>query len=193
MKIFYIELNQNIKKDKKKLQSALGHYLTKNIAKTVYGVKNSEFIIENSKPKFKTNEIEFNISHSNNIVTIAFDNYPLGLDVEQIKNRNLKALKERYNLQHYEDETFFQFWTQYEAKIKIQAEINQKFCFKLKDDYMLSLYCNNLEKKELELFEIKTTEEILTTENLETLIFNKDFNIIQKQIPTLKTPLEINV
>ena len=139
MKIFYIEFNNIQGISKKKLQSALGRHLVKEVARVFYDIQDTEIIVENNKPKFKNVDLCFNISHSNNIVAVAFDTNPLGLDVEHMKDRNFKMLLERYNIDSDDKNLFYQFWTEYEASIKIQSEIKQKLCFKLKDDYILSV------------------------------------------------------
>ena len=168
MKIFYIEIKNTPQKDKKKLQSALGRHLAKEIARVFYDVQNTEIIVENNKPKFKNSDLYFNISHSNNVVAVAFDDMSLGLDVEYMKERDFKSLLERYNIDSDDNNLFYQFWTEYEASIKIQAEIKQKICFKLKDDYMLSLFSSNPDegiKTKLKIYEVKSpTESIMPSE-----------------------------
>ena len=168
MKIFYIEIKNTPQKDKKKLQSALGRHLAKEIARVFYDVQNTEIIVENNKPKFKNSDLYFNISHSNNVVAVAFDDMSLGLDVEYIKERDFKSLLERYNIDSDDKNLFYQFWTEYEASIKIQAKIKQKICFKLKDDYMLSLFSSNPDegiKTKLKIYEVKSpTESIMPSE-----------------------------
>ena len=168
MKIFYIELNNTQGISKKKLQSALGRHIVKEVARIFYDVNDTEIIIENNKPKFKNADLCFNISHSNNIVAVAFDVLPLGLDVEYIKERNFKLLLERYNIASNDKEFFYQFWTEYEASIKIQDEIKQKLCFKLKEDYMLSLFSSNPDegiKTKLKIYEVKSpTDSIMPSE-----------------------------
>ena len=172
MKIFYIELNNTQGISKKKLQSALGRHIVKEVARIFYDVNDTEIIIENNKPKFKNADLCFNISHSNNIVAVAFDVLPLGLDVEYIKERNFKLLLERYNIASNDKEFFYQFWTEYEASIKIQDEIKQKLCFKLKEDYMLSLFSSNPDegiKTKLKIYEVKSPIESIMPNELTSL------------------------
>ena len=172
MKIFYIELNNTQGISKKKLQSALGRHIVKEVARIFYNVNDTEIIIENNKPKFKNADLCFNISHSNNIVAVAFDVLPLGLDVEYIKERNFKLLLERYNIASNDKEFFYQFWTEYEASIKIQDEIKQKLCFKLKEDYMLSLFSSNPDegiKTKLKIYEVKSPIESIMPNELTSL------------------------
>ena len=168
MKIFYIEIKNTPQKEKKKLQSDLGRHLAEEIARVIYNIQDTEIIVENNKPKFKNADLCFNISHSNNIVAVAFDILPIGLDVEYMKERDFKSLLERYNIESDDKELFYQFWTEYEASIKIQAETKQKICFKLKDDYMLSLFSSNPDegiKTKLKIYEvISPTESIMPKE-----------------------------
>ena len=168
MKIFYIEFDNTQGISKKKLQSALGRHIAKEVARVFYDVKDTEIIIENNKPNFKNTDVCFNISHSNNIVAVALDDMPLGLDLEYMKDRDFKSLLERYNINSDSKDIFYQFWTEYEASIKIQAETKQKLCFKLKDDYMLSLFSSNPDegiKTKLKIYEVKSpTDSIMPSE-----------------------------
>ena len=172
MNIFYIELKNTSKikrVEKKKIQSNLGRHLTKQIAEVFYNVKDTEIIIENDKPKFKNSDLCFNISHSENVVAVAFDNLPLGLDVEFMKDRDFKTLLERYNIDSNDKNLFYQFWTEYEAEIKIQADIKQKICFKLLPDYMLSLFSSNPDcgiKTKLKIYEVKSPTDNITPNEL---------------------------
>lgn len=165
MEIFYTKLKDTKEVDKiskKELQSKLGRKLVKQIAKNFYKVENTEIIVEKHKPKFKNSDLCFNISHSNNIIVIAFDKFPLGVDVEYMQERDFTRLSKRYNLANTTKENFYKFWTQYEAKIKIQAKIEQKICFELEQDYMLSIFSSNSNcKNTIKLYEIDEKANIL--------------------------------
>lgn len=93
---------------------------------------------ENGKPFAEELDVEFNISHSGNIVVCAVDDKPIGIDVEQIRPVKLKIAKRIYTKDelHYlfgfdpsdedfsispDDEMllrFFELWTAKEAKLK---------------------------------------------------------------------------
>lgn len=165
MEIFYVKLKntENLDKIRKKeLQSSLGRKLTEQIAKTFYNVKDTSIIVENKKPKFKNSNLCFNISHSNDVIAIAFDDLPLGLDVEFMQKRDFKTLSERYNLTEATKENFYKFWTQYEAEIKIQAEIKQKISFELQPNYMLSIISANPNlDTEIKIYEIDENTNVL--------------------------------
>lgn len=162
MDIFYIktEINKEITKQKlKTIQSKIGRLIVKQVAEIFYNELNTNITIENNKPKFENSNLNFNISHSNNIVAVAFDSMPLGLDIEYMKNRDFKSLLKRYNINSDSKNVFYQFWTEYEAEIKIQSKIEQKLCFELEENYMLSLFSSNPDtniKNKLRIFELES-------------------------------------
>ena len=128
MKIFYLNLSsydlpQMSRTERKKLQSQLGRYIVDYVANFYYNVKDREVVEENGKPKFLHCDLCFNISHSNDIVLAAFDSMPLGVDVEFMRERNFRELFAHYGIRADGRELFYRFWTNLEAKIKIQAEI----------------------------------------------------------------------
>lgn len=83
---------------------------------------------ENGKPYIKDHpDIHFNISHTNGAIAVAFSDSPIGVDVEKIRDFNLK-ITERfftpYEKKHLFCKTpdtkrsFFEIWTKKEAYIK---------------------------------------------------------------------------
>lgn len=170
MEIFYINLKNTKDIDKiskKELQSTLGRKLTEQIAKVFYNVKDTSIIIDNKKPKFKNSNLCFNISHSNNVIAIAFDELQLGLDVEFMQERDFKAISKRYNLKESTKENFYKFWTQYEAEIKIQAEIKQKISFELQPNYMLSIVSANQNlNTQIKMYEINENANVLNEKSI---------------------------
>ena len=81
----------------------------------------------NSKPYLKTANIEFNISHSGNIVLCAISNEcEIGIDIEQLKEIEIDDFKDQMtinewkNISQAEDRisSFFDYWTQKEAVLK---------------------------------------------------------------------------
>lgn len=155
MKIFYVDCDEFLrnhdldflckysdgkvfKSQKRFIQYSIGRYLVKTIAKTVFGVENTEIVIRNSKPQFCTADLHFSISHSGNIVAAAFDSEECGLDVEQMKPRDFDAFGERYGKKFISKEDFYEFWTEYEAGIKLQHEIKGKFSSVFLEQYMLT-------------------------------------------------------
>ena len=116
MEIFYLKKSEILKTiDLKTLESfsdgriysnkdkytdhLLGLFLTKFIAKNIYNVDNTEIEVIDKKPFFKTQELYFSISHSKDVVFVAFGNNDLGADVEYVKPReNYHEILDRYGL-----------------------------------------------------------------------------------------------
>lgn len=128
----------------KEYQHLVGRYLLKKIAKEVYKIENPEIEIVNKKPRFKNSEIKFSISHSKNIVLVAFDKNPIGADVEEMRERNFKEIFERYNYkgQDISKETFYKFWTEYEARIKLQGTPKTKISRIIENNFTLTVVGN---------------------------------------------------
>ena len=164
MKIFYLNLSsydlpQMSRTERKKLQSQLGRYIVDYVANFYYDIRQREVFTENGKPKFLHSDLCFNISHSNDIVLAAFDSMPLGVDVEFMRDRNFKDLFAHYGINADGKELFYRFWTNMEAKIKIQAEVKQELCLKLNDSYMVSVLSANPDegiKTRLKIYELSS-------------------------------------
>lgn len=159
MKIFFVKLNnsqvENLSKSElKKLQSQIGRKIVDFVARQCYSINDREIVIKNNKPKFKNSELQFSISHSNQIITVAFDEYPVGLDVEFMKERDFKRLGEHYNINTDDKYEFYKKWTQLEAEIKLQAKPQQIHTEIFESEYMLTVMTTkkdaiNIEKQEL--------------------------------------------
>ncbi len=111
-----------------------GRVITKKLL-GYYGVMDPSAIIikpgDNGKPIAYSDSPTvlpfFNISHSGNKVLIAFSNDPVGIDVEQVKNVELKILSETvfsseefhlFKTADYSINMFYQLWTRKEALLK---------------------------------------------------------------------------
>lgn len=130
---------RTFKSEKRFVEFAIGRYLVKTAAEKFYGIKNTEIVIDNSKPEFKSGGIYFNISHSGGIVMAVFDDKPCGLDIEEIKPRDFKKLSSRYNKNFETAEDFYKFWTELEAEIKLQKSVQSKYTCIFKDRFMLTV------------------------------------------------------
>lgn len=151
MKVFYTDLSEldlkgMRKPELKKLQSQTGYSLLNYVAKNFYGIKNTDLIIQNGKPEFQESDMCFNISHSNNLVAVAFDTKPIGFDIEFIQPRDIKQLADRYDTNFQTVEEFYVFWTNLEAEIKIQSDIEQRYTDKIASDYMMTILSSNPER-----------------------------------------------
>lgn len=173
MKIFYIKKDKflnNIKiEDLKKfsdgkvyksndkyLEHLCGLYLAKNVAKKFYGISNPEIEIRNFKPFFKDNNLYFSISHSANIVAVAFHNENIGFDIEQCKtSRDYKKILERFNIkkENPTKEDFYKFWTLHEAGIKLGTNYVSSFTMPLTDDYILSCVSDEIIVSQFQIIE----------------------------------------
>lgn len=124
--------------------------LLRNILKKEYNIDNYNIIYnKNGKPYLENiDNIYFNISHSNEYLVIATSNKPVGVDIEKIRNYNLK-INEILNIKPKNNEEFFKYWTKKEALIKLKGlalkNINDldykniKFYTKKYKDYIISL------------------------------------------------------
>ena len=158
MKIFYLDINEysvdidflksfgdrKFLSEKKEIQHCYGRFLVKTAAKEFFKLNDTEIVIVNKKPRFKNSELHFSISHSNNIVMAAFDENPVGLDIEFMKERNFEEIFERYNYKgrNISKELFYKFWTEYEADIKLQGSPKTKITFPFKDNFMVTVAGN---------------------------------------------------
>lgn len=171
MKIFYIEKDkflENIKiedlekfsdgkvykSNNKYIEHLCGLYLVKNVAKKFYGIEDTEIEIRNFKPFFKNSNLYFSISHSANIVAVAFHNENIGFDVEYCrKTRNFKEIMERFDIkkENPTKEDFYKFWTLYEAKIKLGKDFVSAYTANLGSDYILSCVSDVVMTSEFEI------------------------------------------
>ena len=171
MKLFYLDIEEYKKKiDKKELSKyldveinlekrffeyTLGRYLVKNVAKEYYEVKNTDIILnEKGKPVFKEGKLHFNISHSKNLLVVGFSEFPTGVDIEFIKDRNLDKLSKYFKKNFNNLDDFYKFWTLKEAVYKLNHPSNYEFTTKFKNDFMLSVVSTN--KFNLEIIDFKT-------------------------------------
>lgn len=81
---------------------------------------------QHGKPYIE-NESYFNLAHSGNYVVLAVDSKPVGVDIEQHRERNFEAIarisfheKEREQLKRSQDkqQTFYELWTLKESYMK---------------------------------------------------------------------------
>lgn len=137
----YFSDNRKYTSDEKYLEHLSGLFLTKFIAKHFYKISDFKIERRDNKPFFKNGGVFFSISHSKDIVLVAFNNENVGVDVELIRNRsNYKAIMERFGekIDNPTLEDFYKFWTLYESEIKLNSEKKSWFCSKMEDEYMLA-------------------------------------------------------
>ena len=171
MKIFYVDTDKYLIDDdflksfgdrkflseEKERQHCFGRLLVKTTAKDFYKLENSDVEIVNKKPRFINSKLHFSISHSENIILAAFDENPVGADIEFMKERNFKELFARYNYkgENITKELFYKFWTEYEAGIKLQGSPKIKVTFPFKDNFMITVVGNF--DKNYQMFELNNS------------------------------------
>ena len=157
VKIYYLNSNsfpseglsgfsegRDFKSEKRMRQFCLGRFLIKHVLSSVYGVESPEIALKNKKPYLVDGDVYFSLSHSKNIVMAAFAPFEVGLDIEFMRGRDFEAIY-RYLKRRTDDgekpdtETFYRFWTKYEAEIKLQKEPVSWFCTRFFDNFMLSV------------------------------------------------------
>lgn len=172
---------------KKKFQSELGRYIVDYVGKNIYNIPNRSLTIEKNKPKFTHSDIKFSISHSNNIVAVAFDDYSVGIDIEQMKDRDFSKLGNHYGINTDNKTEFYKKWTQLEAEIKIQAKAEQTYTTEFENDYMLTIATANPQKTEY-VFE-KLTPDNNIISKLKSKIKQGENKMPQRLPDYLKRPI----
>lgn len=125
----------------KKIEHLCGLFLTKFIAKNVYDVEKLDIEIYKKKPFFVSREIFFSISHSKDIILVAFNNSNIGVDIEYMEeNRDYESILKRYseNIENPSLKDFYRFWTLRESEIKLGCEIESLFSRVIEKKYMIS-------------------------------------------------------
>lgn len=166
--IFLKQLNENIllkyKNEKKEACSkrqneyALGRFLVHFILEHYFYINNPQILIKNKKPYIDKKEICFNISHTKNIIAAAFDTDEIGFDIEFMKDRDFSKINERYGIAKSpnEKESFYSFWTDYEAQIKLQQKSCSSFSSRFNKNYWMCIKsARSIDiEKELKVYEI---------------------------------------
>ncbi len=118
------------KKPAKKLSIAAGELVRNAIAKEFnIAADDIRFRVDkNGKPYTESAPVHFSISHSKNIAVCAVSDKPVGIDIEYVRDVNLKVAKrlfapdelmyvfEKWDLSK---RRFFEIWTRKEAYVKL--------------------------------------------------------------------------
>ena len=142
MDIFYTLIEENPdKKEHHNYQHQIGRKLVNYVAENIYKIENTELEVVNNKPKFKYSDKQFNISHSKNVVLAVFDDYPIGVDIQYMRECDYIAVAKRMNLkpENNTKEAFYKVWTQYEALYKSGKKEYKLKTQRFLNDYMLSI------------------------------------------------------
>lgn len=113
------------------IKDRLYRLLGRQIVKEKYGVSSGDFgRLENGKPTLQSGE-KFNISHSGNIVAVAFSENEIGFDIEQIAEIEIAGIISQFHpdemrqlseLEHGKVDLFYQVWTRKEAFLKATGD-----------------------------------------------------------------------
>lgn len=136
----YFSDNRKYLSQEKYYEHLLGLFLVRFIAKNIYNVENTEIEIKNKKPCLKFSDLNFSISHSQDIILCAFSKNFIGADVEYMRDRDFGQILSRYgeSIENPTEEFFYKFWTKHEAVIKLGMIEKSLYSTKLEDEYMLT-------------------------------------------------------
>lgn len=118
------------KRPAKRLSVAAGNLVRKAIAKELnMNPADLRFRTgKNGKPFVENARVQFSISHSGDIAVCALSNKPVGIDIEQIREVNVKVARrlftpdeQTYVFEKWTQvkERFFEVWTRKEAYVKM--------------------------------------------------------------------------
>ncbi len=120
---------QNLNNTEKVKASVCGEWLVKCILAEKFGISHTEVQIlrtEKGKPYLSDSTLHISISHSGDFVAAAVDVAPIGIDIEVIKDRDLKICRRlcsESDMKLMEGSaspiiTFYKIWTAKEAYFK---------------------------------------------------------------------------
>ena len=149
--------NKNFKSEKRRIQYSLGRFIVKYVLKK-YGVNNPAIVIKNNKPCLPNKKIHFSISHTKNIILVAFWKENIACDIEFMKERDYSKVFKYCKVypENQDKQTFYRFWTEYEAEIKLQELPKSSVTFELLKDFMLTVSVNHSFdiKNKLKIYEL---------------------------------------
>ena len=154
MEIYIIDINNAEKISPEKLKSyqkkeisdeeklkihCLSYLLVDKFLEEVYQIDSREIVFEDGKPVLIDGGKYFSISHSGDLIALAFSDSNCGVDIEKIKLREFKKISERMGFEVETLGEFFEEWTKYEAIYKLGKDVSYgSFAYFDLDDYALS-------------------------------------------------------
>jgi len=122
----------------KKLKThCLAYLMTDKILKEHYNIQDRTIVFDKGKPLLQSQQKHFSISHSGEYISIAFSDFPCGVDIEKNKKRNFKDIAKRMNFKSCKIEDFYPQWTEYEACYKLNTKPASGKTYQL-DEYTLT-------------------------------------------------------
>ncbi len=74
---------------------------------------------EGKKPRFDSDEVFFNLSHSHGVIMLGISHTPIGVDIEKIRQIDFSSFK---FIEAEDEDEFFEKWTERESYIKMTGE-----------------------------------------------------------------------
>lgn len=123
----------NIKSSENQLQTLMAEVLLRVILCTRFGMENKNIAFNrdsNGKPYLNKEQVHFNISHSKNQVAVAISQRNVGVDLEKIRDVNVKLIERYFTEKEKEyisinkinwQTRFFEVWTKKEAFLKMSG------------------------------------------------------------------------
>ena len=136
-------LNKFQKKDfsneEKRKIHCFSYLLVDKFLDEIYGIESREIVFDEGKPVLIDGGKHFSISHSEDLIALAFSDTNCGVDIEKIKLREFKNIAERMKFEANTLGEFYEEWTKYEALYKLgkNVEYGSIANFDL-DDYALA-------------------------------------------------------
>lgn len=133
MELFIININETdipetqllkfkkkeISNPKKLREHCIAYFMLDKILRETYKIETPEIIFEKGKPRLKNLKKHFSISHSGEFIAIVFSDFNCGIDIEKKRPREYKNLAKRMGFNCNSLDEFYQSWTLYEAKFKL--------------------------------------------------------------------------
>lgn len=86
---------------------------------------------EGQKPRFDSEEVFFNLSHSHGVIMLGISHTPIGVDIEKIREIDYKKFS---FIEAEDEEEFFEKWTERESYLKWTGEGISKLRAPIPDD-----------------------------------------------------------
>lgn len=117
----------------------LSYLLVDKLLQEYYGVENTEIVFEDGKPILIDGGKHFSISHSEDLIAIAFSDSNCGVDIEKVRLREFESISKRMGFEANTLGEFYEEWTRYEAMYKLNSnnEYGSVATYDL-DDYILT-------------------------------------------------------
>ena len=157
--IFFIDISSIPDRKNGKTHRRFSREVLSTILSEKYGIT-SDISETNGKPYLKTSDMKFSISHSENIIAIAFDkDFNLGFDIEYKRERDYSKILKYYgqDFDKVSQKEFYQAWTIYEAEYKLGELCKYKISFEYKN-YICSLACSDRWTDDITIYELGIDE-----------------------------------